>query len=164
MTSLLPQPFTDRLIMYGQSRITGSGRITAKAPMPDKKGKLKKYAIEEWVLSEARIEASGNSAATLALANIHAHKMNEPDSQTVSDILHFGVTPDCFSRMQAHPPCAVCGDIQTDTIRLHYSDDSWDITPPYEVALCREHQRALIDPVREAIKAMKEERSAQVSA
>lgn len=157
-----PQPYTDRL-MYGQARITGSGRITSKTPMPDKKGNLKKYAIEEWVLFEARVEASGNAAATLALANIHAHKMSEQDSQTASDILHFGVTPDCFNRMQIRLSCAICGDTETDMIALHYSGDPWDGTPPYKVALCRECQGKVIAVVKAAVKRMKEGRECQQS-
>lgn len=60
--------------------------------------------------------------------------------------------------------CAICGDTETDTIPLHHSGDPWDGTPPYKVALCRDHQRALIEPVQEAIKKMKEELNAQVSA
>lgn len=59
--------------------------------------------------------------------------------------------------------CAICGDTETDMIALHYSGDPWDGTPPYKVALCRDHQRALIAGVQEAVKKMKEERDAQVS-
>lgn len=54
--------------------------------------------------------------------------------------------------------CAICGDTETDIIPLHYSGDPWDGTPPYKIALCREHQWALIEPVQDAIKKMKEER------
>lgn len=61
-------------------------------------------------------------------------------------------------------PCVICGDTETDTIQLYYSGDPWDTTPPYTVSLCRDHQRALIEPVQEEIKKMKEERNAQVSA
>lgn len=60
-------------------------------------------------------------------------------------------------------PCVVCGDMQTDIITLHYSADPWD-GDRYEVVLCREHQRALIEPVQEVIKKMKEELNAQISA
>lgn len=58
-------------------------------------------------------------------------------------------------------PCAVCGE-PADHFALHYTDDGWD--PPFHFWLCREHQRALIEPVQEAIKKMKEELNAQVSA
>lgn len=57
-------------------------------------------------------------------------------------------------------PCAICGDTETDIIPLHYSGDPWDGTPPYKVALCRDHQRPLIALVQEAVKKMKEERNA----
>lgn len=60
--------------------------------------------------------------------------------------------------------CVICGDTETDTIQLYYSGDPWDGTPPYKVALCRDHQRALIEPVQEAVERMKEGRNAQVSA
>lgn len=60
-------------------------------------------------------------------------------------------------------PCAVCGDTETDTIQLHHSGDPYERDAPYKVALCREHQRALIAGVQEAVKKMKEERDAQVS-
>lgn len=57
-------------------------------------------------------------------------------------------------------PCVICGDTETDIIPLHYSGDPWDGTPPYKVSLCRDHQLALIEPVQEAIKKMKEARDA----
>lgn len=57
-------------------------------------------------------------------------------------------------------PCAICNNSMADEITLHYSSDGWDT--PFRVCLCREHQRALIGPVREAIKKMKGERNAQV--
>ena len=60
--------------------------------------------------------------------------------------------------------CAICNNSPADKITLHESDAPWEIYAPYEVCLCREHQLALIGPVQEAIKAMKEERNAQVSA
>ncbi len=56
--------------------------------------------------------------------------------------------------------CVICNNSQADEITLHYSDDPWDTTPPYTVSLCRDHQRALIEPVQEAIKKMKEGRNA----
>lgn len=55
-------------------------------------------------------------------------------------------------------PCVICGDTETDTIQLYYSGDPWDGTPPYKVALCRDHQRELIGPVQESVRKMKEER------
>lgn len=55
-------------------------------------------------------------------------------------------------------PCVICGDTETDTIQLYYSEDPWDTTPPYTVSLCRDHQAGLIEPVQEAVKKMKEER------
>ena len=54
--------------------------------------------------------------------------------------------------MSEEEPCAICGDTETDTIQLHYSGDPWERDAPYNVALCREHQRALIDPVQEGVK------------
>lgn len=54
-------------------------------------------------------------------------------------------------------PCVICGDTETDTIQLYYSGDPWDGTPPYKVALCRDHQRELIGPVHEAVKKVREE-------
>lgn len=59
--------------------------------------------------------------------------------------------------------CAICGDTETDTIPLHHSGDPYERDAPYKVALCREHQRALIEPVQEAVKRMKEERKCQQS-
>lgn len=61
------------------------------------------------------------------------------------------------------PPCAICGDTEAEFIALHHSGDPYERDAPYKVALCREHQRALIEPVQEAVKKMKEERDAQVS-
>lgn len=55
-------------------------------------------------------------------------------------------------------PCIICNNSQADEITLHYSGDPWDGTPPYKVALCRDHQRELIGPVHEAVKKMREER------
>ena len=52
-------------------------------------------------------------------------------------------------------PCVVCGE-PADHFALHYTDDGWD--PPFHFWLCRDHQRALIEPVQEAVKKMKEER------
>lgn len=52
--------------------------------------------------------------------------------------------------------CVICNNSQADIITLHYSDDGWD--QPFYSWLCRDHQRALIEPVQEAIKKMKEER------
>ena len=60
-------------------------------------------------------------------------------------------------------PCVICGE-PADHFALHYSADPWDTTPPYTVSLCRDHQAGLIEPVQEAIKKMKEELSAQISA
>lgn len=57
--------------------------------------------------------------------------------------------------------CVVCNNSQADEITLHCSADPWDTTPPYTVSLCRDHQVWLIEPVHEAIKAMKEERKCQ---
>lgn len=54
--------------------------------------------------------------------------------------------------------CVICGDTETDTITLYYSGDPWEIYAPFEVCLCREHQRALIAGVQEAVKKMREER------
>lgn len=53
--------------------------------------------------------------------------------------------------------CVICNNSQADIITLHYSEDPWD-GDRYEVALCRDHQRALIEPVQEAIKKMRDER------
>lgn len=58
-------------------------------------------------------------------------------------------------------PCVICGE-PADHFALHYTDDGWD--PPFHFWLCRDHQRELIGPVQEAIKKMKEELNAQVSA
>lgn len=60
-------------------------------------------------------------------------------------------------------PCVVCGE-PADEFTLHYSGDPWDGTPPYKVALCRECQNGMIAVVKAAVKRMKEERDAQVSA
>ena len=55
-------------------------------------------------------------------------------------------------------PCAICGDTEADTIQLHHSGDPWERDAPYNVALCRDHQRALIVPVQEAVRKMRKER------
>lgn len=55
--------------------------------------------------------------------------------------------------------CVICNNSMADQFTLHYSEDGWD--PPFYFWLCREHQRALIEPVQEAIKKMKEERKCQ---
>lgn len=55
-------------------------------------------------------------------------------------------------------PCAICGDTEAEFIALHHSGDPWERDAPYKVALCREHQRALIEPVQDAIKKMRDER------
>lgn len=64
--------------------------------------------------------------------------------------------------MREESPCAVCGDTETDTITLHYSGDPWDGTPPYKVALCRDCQREIIEPVQEAVRRMREEREVKL--
>ena len=86
-------------LLPGKSRITGSGRKTTPCPTPDKKGKWKRHAVEMWLLYEARIEASGNTSASLSIANIHAHNMKDQDYQIVHDILIFGSVPDCFVKL-----------------------------------------------------------------
>lgn len=59
-------------------------------------------------------------------------------------------------------PCVIRRVGGLEDFALHYTDDGWD--PPFHFWLCREHQRALIEPVQEAVKKMKEELNAQVSA
>lgn len=56
--------------------------------------------------------------------------------------------------------CVICNNSQADTITLYYSEDPWEIYAPFEVCLCREHQRPLIEGVQEAVKKMREERDA----
>ena len=56
-------------------------------------------------------------------------------------------------------PCAICNNSMADQFTLHYSDDGWD--PPFRVCLCRDHQRALIEPVQEAVRKMKGELNAK---
>lgn len=70
----------------------------------------------------------------------------------------------CAVCMEGEMGCAICGHTATDTITLHCSADPWDSTQPYTVHLCRDHQGGLIGPVQEAIKKMKEDLNAQVSA
>ena len=60
--------------------------------------------------------------------------------------------------------CVICNNSPADKITLHETDAPWEIYAPFEVCLCREHQRALIAGVQEAVKKMKEERDAQISA
>lgn len=54
--------------------------------------------------------------------------------------------------------CAICNNSQADEITLHYSSDGWDT--PFRVCLCKDHQRALIEPVKEAVSKMREEKEA----
>ena len=97
-----PEPVTIKFsnkIIYGASRITGSGRTTSPFPALDKKGKLRRYAIEMWLLREARIEASGNAVASAILADVHAHNMKDADFEAVNTILEFGVFPDFLKKL-----------------------------------------------------------------
>lgn len=102
-------------LLPGRPRITGSGRVTSCCPQPDKKGRWKRYAVEMWILQEARIEAAGNINVSIALANIHAHNWTPPQSQFAHDVLEFGVTPDCFGRLSN--PALIADDSQHQTKR-----------------------------------------------
>ncbi len=59
--------------------------------------------------------------------------------------------------------CVICNNSPADKITLHETDAPWEIYAPFEVCLCRDHQRALIEPVQAAVRKMREERDAQVS-
>lgn len=61
-------------------------------------------------------------------------------------------------------PCAICGDTEAEFIALHHSGDPYERDAPYRIALCRECQGPMIAVVQAAVKGMKEERNAQVSA
>ena len=56
-------------------------------------------------------------------------------------------------------PCVVCNAEDTDEFIFYRSDDYYD--PPFRAWLCRNHQSALIGPVQEAVRKMREEREAQ---
>ena len=59
-------------------------------------------------------------------------------------------------------PCIICNNSQADEITLHYTSDGWDT--PFRVCLCRNHQSALIGPVQEAVRKMREEREVKSEA
>lgn len=98
MISNAPVRFSDK-ILYGEPRLTGSGRVTSPAPKPDKKGKLRKYAIEMWLLQEARIEAAGNAGLSVILSDFHAHCLSEAQSRTVHLVLEHGAFPDWLKKL-----------------------------------------------------------------